>query len=213
MPLVSGVAHSQSAEKDTDTRMGRVRDRKMLTEALDITPPFLRNKQSDQGESQFFWSLAKAQRGTAGLVVDYRNWQIPLGRRFRSLKLYFVLRSYGISGFQAHLRKLNSLATHFSSLLASRPGLVSHFVPARFALVVFRVAKRGASEAGLNEINRAFFAKTAERSDIMLTPTVVGGTYCTRVAIGSPNTKEEHIDKLWQVIQELIGETFEDLAR
>lgn len=60
-----------------------VRDRKLLTEALDITPAYLRNANSD-----------------SGAVVDYRNWQLPLGRRFRSLKIYFVLRSYGVEGFQ-----------------------------------------------------------------------------------------------------------------
>jgi len=98
----------------------RVRDRKLLTEALDITPPFLRNKHTDTGEispSIFIPESCRLTRSRTHLQVsssvnrleqrslvfwqltlipftDYRNWQISLGRRFRSLKLYFVLRSY-----------------------------------------------------------------------------------------------------------------------
>ncbi|ORY75336.1 aromatic-L-amino-acid decarboxylase [Leucosporidium creatinivorum] len=171
-----------------------VRDRKLLTEALDITPPFLRNKHTD-----------------TGLVVDYRNWQISLGRRFRSLKLYFVLRSYGISGFQAHLRNLISRAARLESLVLSSPNEFELFVPRRFSLVVLRLKasspKNGEVEdKDANELNKKFFALTAERKDIHLTPTTVGGKYCTRIAIGSPFTKDEHIKKVWKVINELAEE-------
>ncbi|KAM0753813.1 PLP-dependent transferase [Meredithblackwellia eburnea MCA 4105] len=164
-----------------------VRDRKLLTEALDITPPFLRNKHSDQGT-----------------VVDYRNWQTSLGRRFRSLKIMFVLRSYGVSGFQAHLRQLVSLASHFESLVASERDAFELFVPRSFALVVFRL--RGTTEEEADALNRHFFALTTERKDITLTPTVVGGKYCTRVAVGSPLTKVEHIDAAWSLVQQLAQE-------
>lgn len=70
-----------------------IRDRNLLTDALDVTPEFLRTKEGD-----------------AGTVIDYRNWQLALGRRFRALKLWFVFRSYGIEGFQAHIRKVKSLS-------------------------------------------------------------------------------------------------------
>jgi aromatic-L-amino-acid decarboxylase len=66
-----------------------VRDRKFLTNALDVTPPFLRSQQADEGT-----------------VIDYRNWSLALGRSFRSLKLWFVLRSYGVEGFQNYIRKV-----------------------------------------------------------------------------------------------------------
>ncbi|KAK0486173.1 pyridoxal phosphate-dependent transferase [Armillaria novae-zelandiae] len=67
-----------------------VKNRKFLTEALDITPPFLRTKQGD-----------------ADTAIDYRNWHLGLGRRFRSLKVWFVLRSFGVQGFQDHIRKVD----------------------------------------------------------------------------------------------------------
>jgi len=64
-----------------------VKDRIHLINALDITPEYLRNKASESGS-----------------VIDYRNWQIPLGRRFRALKLWFVIRTYGVEGLQSFIR-------------------------------------------------------------------------------------------------------------
>lgn len=83
-----------------------VRDRKYLTEALDITPPFLRTKQGDAGKSLSDWYLRIQFTMRLGTVIDYRNWHLALGRRFRSLKFWFVLRSYGVEGFQKHIRKV-----------------------------------------------------------------------------------------------------------
>ena len=70
-----------------------VRDRTLLTDALNVTPEFLRTKHGD-----------------TGAVIDYRNWQLALGRKFRSLKLWFVLRSFGVAGFQKHIRKVSCLS-------------------------------------------------------------------------------------------------------
>jgi aromatic-L-amino-acid decarboxylase len=69
-----------------------VRDRTHLTNALDVTPEFLRTTHGD-----------------AGTVIDYRNWHLALGRRFRALKVWFVLRSYGVHGFQAHIQRVRLL--------------------------------------------------------------------------------------------------------
>ena len=98
-----------------------IRNRNLLTNALDITPAYLKNKNSD-----------------AGTVVDYRNWTLFLGRRFRSLKIYFVLRSYGIEGVQSHLRKLIDLSKRFESLVVGEEGF-ELFVPRSLSLVVFRL--------------------------------------------------------------------------
>lgn len=156
-------------------------------------------------------------------MIDYRNWQIPLGRRFRSLKLFFVLRSYGVEGFQAHLRKLVGLTAQLEQLvLGDQSEKFSLFVPRRLSLLVIRLeipkaAKGltngftsinlgGTAEDDIKKkdvLNRAFFKLMSERSDIHLTPTVVGGTYCTRIAVGSPYTKGEHIENCWRIIQEL----------
>ncbi|KAF8705993.1 Pyridoxal-dependent decarboxylase conserved domain, partial [Rhizoctonia solani] len=119
-----------------------VRERTLLTDALDVTPEFLRTKQAD-----------------AGAVIDYRNWHLALGRRFRSLKVWFVLRrycmkdfhmyvpfsnpdlfstSFGVEGFQAHIRKGVELAKIFESLV-EQSSLFEIVTPRSFALVVFRL--------------------------------------------------------------------------
>ena len=71
-----------------DCTLFYVKNRNYLVNALSLTPPYLQNSASESGS-----------------VVDYRNWQLPLGRRFRSLKLWFVLRSYGVQGIREHIRK------------------------------------------------------------------------------------------------------------
>lgn len=191
-----------------------IRDRRLLTEALDVTPPFLRNRHTDEGTVVGEWSFSTESmsciyhlysRLHGCLWTDYRNWQIPLGRRFRSLKIYFVLRSYGISGFQAHLRQHIEHATYFEQLVLKSS---SHelFVPRRFSLVVLRLKGSPddeSSDPDADALNREFHRLSTERRDIMLTPTTVGGRYCTRVAIGSPFMKKEHVDKLWAVMGEL----------
>lgn len=84
-----------------------MRDRVLLTDALDITPEFLKSKQSEEGEITISITMLNLlDCGILGTVIDYRNWQLPLGRRFRSLKVWFVLRSFGVKGFRKHIRKV-----------------------------------------------------------------------------------------------------------
>ena len=96
--------------------------RKDLIDTYSITPTYLRNPHSDQG-----------------LVTDYRDWQIPLGRRFRSLKVWFVLRSYGVAGLRAFIRKHVALGEYFHDLLLSRPDVFSVTTKPAFGLVTFQV--------------------------------------------------------------------------
>ncbi|SCZ95906.1 BZ3500_MvSof-1268-A1-R1_Chr8-1g09875 [Microbotryum saponariae] len=191
----SGEVHSfctnlhKSGLVTLDASLLFIRDRRLLTEALDITPPFLRNAESD-----------------SGLVVDYRNWQIALGRRFRSLKVWFVLRSYGQKMFQEHLSKGIALAQRLENLVLKHRGNgFELFVPRRFALIVIRLLEPNGGDE--ETLNKAFFARIAKRKDVHLTPTIVGGKSCTRVAIGGTQTKEQHIDHLWKVIREVSDET------
>ena len=107
-----------------------VKRRRNLTDALSITRSYLRNDFSD-----------------SGLVTDYRDWQIPLGRRFRSLKIWFVLRTYGVSGLKAHIRNHVKLGELFHSLVLSRPDLFKVPTPPAFALTVLTVVPRTATTA------------------------------------------------------------------
>jgi aromatic-L-amino-acid decarboxylase len=114
-----------------------VQKRADLTSALSITPAYLRNQFTD-----------------SGLVTDYRDWQIPLGRRFRAIKIWFVLRTWGVEGLQQHIRHHLKLGELFADLVRSRSDLFSIFTPPAFALTVITVnAKKGLKprlEAAMN---------------------------------------------------------------
>jgi aromatic-L-amino-acid decarboxylase len=107
-----------------------IKKRTDLTSVLSITPSFLRN-----------------QFSSSGLVIDYRDWQIPLGRRFRALKIWFVLRTYGVSGLQAHIRHTTGLGAQFYSWVDARSDLFRVLVPPAFALTVLAVVP-SSSQAG-----------------------------------------------------------------
>ncbi|EGO00872.1 hypothetical protein SERLA73DRAFT_178838 [Serpula lacrymans var. lacrymans S7.3] len=163
-----------------------VRDRKDLTDALDVTPEFLRTKHGD-----------------AGTVIDYRNWHLGLGRRFRSLKLWFVLRSYGVEGFQKYIRQSVQLNETFVSMIRSSPQFTL-VAPPSLALTVFRLepqtTKQPLSAELLNNLNRLFYGRISARNDILLTQTVLNGTFCIRFAIGAARTTEEHIKQAFDIL-------------
>ncbi|KAF8528411.1 pyridoxal phosphate-dependent transferase [Hysterangium stoloniferum] len=173
-----------------------VRDRTLLTQALDVTPEYLRSKVGDEGT-----------------VIDYRNWQLPLGRRFRSLKLWFVLRSFGVQGFQAHIRKGIALSNKFSSLVKASP-YFEIVTPPTLALTVFRLLPPDididrTDNASINALNRIFNRRLLDR-DLMLTTGNVGGALCTRLAVGSQRTEEKHIDKAWEVLCAEVGPAIQE---
>lgn len=99
-----------------------VRNRRDLTDVLSVTPSYLRNRNSD-----------------SGLVIDYRDWQIPLGRRFRSLKIWFVIRTYGVNGMKAHVRRHIELGARFAAWIQGRPDRFALLTPPAFALTVFTI--------------------------------------------------------------------------
>ena len=99
-----------------------VRNRNHLTRALSITPTYLQNAFTD-----------------SNLVTDYRDWQIPLGRRFRALKIWFVMRSYGLEGLRAHIEKSIRVGEAFRDMALERRDLFEIIATPRFALTCLRV--------------------------------------------------------------------------
>ncbi|KAL7962860.1 Endomembrane protein 70 domain-containing protein [Trichoderma compactum] len=162
-----------------------VRARGHLINALSIKPPYLRNQYSDNE-----------------LVTDYRDWQIPLGRRFRSLKLWFVLRSYGIRGLQAHIRNGVTLGESLEAKLATRPDLLTIFTKARFGLVSFRV--KGDGEEQINSRTEKLYEAINASGQFYLTSTVVNGHFAVRVCTGVAAVREEHVQKLFDLLVETV---------
>ncbi|WYZ45194.1 hypothetical protein EsH8_VIII_000510 [Colletotrichum jinshuiense] len=162
-----------------------VRNRAWLVESLSIKPAYLRNQFSE-----------------AGLVTDYRDWQIPLGRRFRSLKLWFVLRAYGASGIRAHLGRGIKCGERFAEMLRDRSDLFDIITGPRFALVVFTCKGReGWSREERNKLTEAVLEGINGEGVIYLTPTTLHGTYGIRMCTGSSQViEEEHVKKAFDIM-------------
>jgi aromatic-L-amino-acid decarboxylase len=152
-----------------------VRDTRALPDALSITPEYLRNSASD-----------------SGAVVDYRDWQVPLGRRFRALKLWAVIHGHGLDGLRAHLRGHVALAAELAGWIEAQPGFTLA-TPRSLSLVCFRL------DAG-DDATRAVLERVNASGSALLTHTVVDGRYVIRVAIGSVATEREHVVALWKAV-------------
>ncbi|KAN0064853.1 hypothetical protein ACQY0O_001910 [Thecaphora frezii] len=178
-----------------------IKDRNVVSEALTITPAYLRTAAS-----------------THRLVQEMRNLQIPLGRRFRSLKVWFVLRSYGISGFRSHLRNSITLSQTFErSLHSDSSGLFEIVAPPRWAMVVFRLNPTklgGTTDVDLEELNKVYWQRLqAYLADFVLTQTMLPGVgFCVRFVVGSPQTREEHVNATWSKIQQCGHQVWKEYA-
>ncbi|XP_064648973.1 aromatic-L-amino-acid decarboxylase-like [Lineus longissimus] len=128
-----------------------------------------------------------------GLVPDYRHWQIPLGRRFRSLKMWFVMRLYGIQGLQAYIRKHIELAHEFEALVREDEKF-EIFGKVTMGLVCFRLK-------GPNEINEALLKKINKEGKIHIVPSKVKATYFLRFAICHKENDSEDVHFAWEVIK------------
>ncbi|XP_014112306.1 PREDICTED: aromatic-L-amino-acid decarboxylase isoform X3 [Pseudopodoces humilis] len=131
----------------------------------------------------------------SGLVTDYRHWQIPLGRRFRSLKLWFVLRMYGVKGLQEHIRKHIRLSHQFEHLVLQdeRFEICAKVV---LGLVCFRLK-------GSNELNEALLKSINGAKKIHLVPCHLREKFVLRFAICSRTVESTHIEFAWQHISQL----------
>lgn len=161
-----------------------VRDRQHLTEALSVSLAILQNQHTE-----------------SGLVTDYRDWQIPFGRRFRSLKVWFVLRTYGIEGLRAHIRKHIGLAETFGTLMKGRPDLFEIITGPRFALTVFKLAaKEGKTLEEQNATTKKMYDAVVEEGKIFLSSTVVGGVFAIRHNPATPMVEEHHVRKHFEIL-------------
>nr|CDI56646.1 related to Aromatic-L-amino-acid decarboxylase [Melanopsichium pennsylvanicum 4] len=177
-----------------------VQDRGDLSRALTITPAYLKTKQGD-----------------AGNVLDLRNLQISLGRRFRSLKVWFVLRSFGVQGFQNHLKLTMDCAKVFQdNLNKDKSGLFEIVAPPKWALVVFRIKPPtdvvGQNGQGnkLDDLNKAFWEDLQDLQDkFVLTQTTLPNIgFCLRFVVGSPQTRKEHVNETWRLVAETARKTW-----
>ncbi len=165
-----------------DCNLLYVADRRPLNDALDDRPPYLRNAATDSGE-----------------VVDLRDWQVPLGRRFRALKLWWVIRHYGGDGLRFHIGEHIRLADDLAIRIDDHPQLF-HVAPPSFALLSFaHVDGDDATDALAEAINASGHSA--------VTPSTVGDRRFIRISVGQTHTTAEHVDRLWETIKANVPHT------
>lgn len=157
-----------------------VADRVPLIGALSVLHEYLRNEAS-----------------ASGAVIDYRDWQIPLGRRFRALKLWFVIRHYGVEGLRAFVAEHLRLAGLFAAWVEAHSDF-ELAAPTPVNLVCFR-------HTGGDAANQRIMDGVNESGKIFITHTRLDGKLTLRMAIGQTHTSERHVRRAWELIQKAAG--------
>ena len=158
-----------------------VRDSDSLVRTLSILPAYLQSREGDA-------------------VIDYRDWSVPLGRRFRALKLWFVLRSYGLAGLRELIRRHIALAEWLEGEIAAHPDF-ELMAPRSLSLLNFRYAPAGADTGALDELNERLLHALNDEGRIYLTQNIVRGAYAIRISIGQTGTERIHVEQAWKAIR------------
>jgi aromatic-L-amino-acid/L-tryptophan decarboxylase len=158
-----------------------VADRSQLIRTLSVLPEYLRNRATE-----------------SGAVIDYRDWQIPLGRRFRALKLWFVLRSFGVEGLRQRIRRHVELAQTFAAWVEADPTF-ELAAPAPLGLVCFR--HRGDEAA-----NQQILDRLNASGRLLLSHTRLDGKLTLRMSIGQTNTELRHVEQAWRLIRDAASD-------
>jgi aromatic-L-amino-acid/L-tryptophan decarboxylase len=137
-------------------------------------------------------------------VVNYMDYGVALGRRFRSLKLWMVMRAFGADGLAARIREHCRLADAFADQVSAEPGW-ELMAPHPFSLVCFRYAPAGTDEADRNRWNEAILHEVNASGEVYLSHTKLGGAYTLRLAVGNIRTAERHVERAWTLLRESAG--------
>lgn len=160
-----------------------VKDKEALLRTFEILPEYLKT-------------------ATRGQVNDYRDWGVQLGRRFRALKLWFVIRSFGLEGLQQTLRLHMQCATDFESKVANHPDF-ELMLPRSLNVVVFRYKPSGETDPEtLNRINEQLVKQLNTSGKVFISHTKVNGTYGIRMVLGNTRLEQRHVEEVWGWIGE-----------
>lgn len=162
-----------------------VKDQEALIRTFEIHPEYLKT-------------------GVDAQVKNFRDWGIQLGRRFRALKLWYVIRYYGVRGLQQIVREHIRLAQIFSDLVDEHP-LFERMAPVPLSLVCFRL-NDGRAEKDLDRLNRTFLERINRSGKMLLTQTSLKGKYVLRMAIGALNTEEKHVHSAWTFLSQTAAD-------
>ena len=137
---------------------------------------------------------------TRGSVNDYRDWGVPLGRRFRALKLWSVIRMYGVEGLQDKVRGHIRMARRLAEMIALENDF-QILAPVTINTVCFRFRPAGTGEEDINRLNETLNHRLNDTGKIYLSHTVLNGIYTLRMVTGQTNLRMEHVEKAWDLIR------------
>jgi aromatic-L-amino-acid/L-tryptophan decarboxylase len=158
-----------------------VRDAGALIKTFEILPEYLKTR-------------------TRGKVNDYRDWGVPLGRRFRALKLWSVIRLYGTEGLRQKVRSHISIAKRLSELISGETDF-EILAPVIISVVCFRYIPAGYNEDQINSLNEKLNHFLNDSGKIYLTHTVLNGKYTLRMVTSQTNVTIDHVEKAWDLIK------------
>ncbi len=163
-----------------------VKDREQLIRTFEILPEYLKTK-------------------SRGEVNDYRDWGIALGRRFRALKLWFVIRSYGVEGLQEKVRQHIGFGKQFEKWIKESSDFEIIY-PRNLNFMVFRWHPKAVDEDELNKLNRELIERINRSGQMFLTHAVVKGKYGIRIVLGQTYLEDRHVRQAWEQINEMAAE-------
>jgi aromatic-L-amino-acid decarboxylase len=160
-----------------------VKDKEALIRTFEILPEYLKT-------------------GNRGLVNDYRDWGIQLGRRFRALKLWFVIRSFGANQLQEKIREHIAIARWFEKQVTEHPDF-EILAPVTLSVVCFRFRPDGINDPeNLNHINESLMKQLNATGKLFLTHTKLNGQFTLRMSVAGTLTTQQHVAKAWELIVE-----------
>jgi aromatic-L-amino-acid decarboxylase len=163
-----------------DCNLYWTRDRHALLGALSILPEYLRSEAAE-----------------AGAVIDYRDWQIPLGRRFRALKLWFAIRCDGVASFQEMIRRHVALTQELARWVTDDDRFE---VVAPHPLNLLCLAVRDDDSEAANAATDALIEAANASGEALFTRTVLDGRSVLRISIGARSTERHHVESAWQLL-------------
>jgi aromatic-L-amino-acid/L-tryptophan decarboxylase len=157
-----------------------VKDESIVRRAFSIVPEYLTTPEAD--------------------AVNYMDYGLQLGRRFRALKLWFVLRHFGAEGIRARLREHIALAQGFAAWVRDEPDW-EVLAPHPLSVVCFRYAPPGRDEARLDALNEALMHAVNATGEVFISHTKIDGKYAIRLAIGNLRTQRGDVEHAWRILK------------
>jgi aromatic-L-amino-acid decarboxylase len=191
--LMPGIEHADSLVVNphkwlftpVDCSVLYVRDQELLRAAFSLVPEYLRTDEPG--------------------VTNLMDLGFQLGRRFRSLKLWMVIRTFGVEGLRERIREHCAIARELAARIKADPGF-ELAAPAPFSAVCFRALRPGSSPEEQDRFNERLLARVNAAGPFLLSPTVLHGRLTPRVAIGNLKTSRRHIDELWRLLSAAAAE-------